>query len=468
MEKSIPKEVLEIYKKLENEGFEAYFVGGCVRSLLLKNTPKDWDLTTNAQPEKIQELFPGSFYDNSFGTVGIPLKKIEETEHKGIVEITTYRTEGSYKDFRHPEKVAWGKNIEEDLSRRDFTINAIALRFASFRQVSGQALSQGKLSNFEIIDPFGGQKDLESKIIRTVNDPSKRFNEDALRLLRAIRFASELNFIIEEGTWNAILKHANLISNISFERIREEFIKILASTRAYEGTLLFDASGMLHLIIPELTRGKGVSQARPGRHHTTDVFEHNILSLKHCPARDPIVKLATFLHDVGKPYVAKKDDEGHVIFYNHEVKGAQIAQEICDRLRLSRKQRDKIVLLIRWHMFTVDEHITDAAIRRFIRRVGIENVSDMMDLRIGDRLGGGTQVAESWRLKKFKERVAKELNPPFSMNDLAIDGNDIMRELRVQPGPKIGEVLQKLFEEVDEDLSKNTREHLLKRVKELK
>ncbi len=454
MEKKVPREVLAIYKKLEEKGFEAYFVGGCVRNLLLDHKPKDWDLTTNATPEKIQALFPGSFYDNSFGTVGVPLKNIDESEHKGVVEITTYRTESSYKDFRRPEKVNWGKNVEEDLARRDFTINAIALCF-----INGTP---------KIIDPFDGQKDVEKKIIRTVGVPSERFSEDALRLLRAIRFAAQLNFEIEEDTWSAILKHANLITNISMERVRDEFLKILTSERAFEGILLFDKSGMLHLIIPELTRGKGVSQVRPGRHHTTDVFEHNILSLKYCPSKDPIVKLATFLHDAGKPYVARKDKAGHVIFYNHEVKGAQIAQEICDRLRLSRKQRDKIVLLIRWHMFTVDENITDSAIRRFIRRVGVENVSDMMDLRIGDRLGGGTQVAESWRLKKFKARVAQELNPPFSMNDLAIDGNDIMRELGIEPGPKIGKILQKLFEEVDEDLTRNNHEYLLERLKELK
>jgi hypothetical protein len=174
------------------------------------------------------------------------------------------------------------------------------------------------------------------------------------------------------------------------------------------------------------------------------------------------------LHDVGKPYVRGEDEEGHVIFYNHEVKGAQIAYEIADRLRLSKKQREKVVTLIRWHMFTVDENITDAAVRRFIRRVGLENVADMMDLRIGDRLGGGTQVAESWRLKKFKERITAELNPPFSINDLAIDGNDIMRELSLEPGPEVGKILQTLFNEVDEDLSKNTPTYLIKRIKELK
>jgi len=193
-----------------------------------------------------------------------------------------------------------------------------------------------------------------------------------------------------------------------------------------------------------------------------------MLSLKFCPSVDPIVRFATILHDAGKPKVASSDEKGLVIFHNHEVAGAKIAREICDRLKFSKKDREKIVNLIRWHMFTVDEKITDAAVRRFIRRVGVANVKDMMDLRIGDRLGGGTQTAESWRLKLFKKRVEEQLAPaPFSINDLAVDGNDIMKALNIKPGPKVGKILQKLFEEVDEDLSKNSKECLIKRIKEL-
>ena len=453
MEKVIPQDVLSIYKKLRARGFQAFFVGGCVRDFLMGRPITDWDLATDATPEEIQKIFPTSFYDNRFGTVGIPL--IDGYP----LEITTFRTESGYLNARHPEKVEWGKSIEEDLSRRDFTMNAIAANLE--RRTSNDE----RRTNF--IDPYNGLKDIEKKLIRTVGDPNARFGEDALRLLRAIRFATQLDFKIEEETWKSILKNAELITKISGERIRDELLKILASEHAYDGIKLLDLAGMLDLIFRELAAGKGVSQARPGRHHTTDVFTHNIESLKHTPSKDPIVRLATLLHDVGKPYVQSQDKEGHVIFYNHEVSGARIAAEICDRLRFSRKQKEKVVTLIRWHMFTVDEHITDSAVRRFIRKVGLENVADMMDLRIGDRLGGGTQVAESWRLKRFKERVASELNPPFSINDLTIDGNDIMRELNIKPGPKVGEILQKLFEEVDEDLSKNNRENLLSRVKEL-
>ncbi len=453
MLEKINSQVLNIYKRLENAGFEVYFVGGCVRNLLLNKEPKDWDLTTNATPEDLQAVFPDSFYDNKFGTVGIPLPNVEELEHKGIVEITTYRTESSYSDHRRPESVSWGKSIEEDLGRRDFTINAVALKFVQDAQV--------------LIDPFKGQDDLKSKIIRSVGNPNERFKEDALRLMRAVRFATQLAFSIEHETMKALIENAKLIEHISGERIRDELLKILASENAYEGIMMLDATGLLNYILPELAQGKGVSQERPGRHHTADVFTHNVLSLKHSPSIDPMVRLATLLHDAGKPMIRSEDENGLVIFYNHEVAGARIAREIADRLHFSKKDREKIVTLIRWHMFTIDENITDSAVRRFIRRVGLENVSDMIDLRIGDRLGSGTQTAESWRLKKFKERIEKQLHPPFSINDLAIDGNDIMSELKIKPGPKVGEILRKLFEEVDENLKLNTKEYLMKRIREL-
>ncbi|HVZ12325.1 MAG TPA: HD domain-containing protein [Patescibacteria group bacterium] len=452
MEKVINPAIFAIYKKLEDEGFQAFFVGGCVRDFLMGRTIKDWDMTSDATPEQIQKIFPNSFYDNTFGTVGITFTNDEAIE-KNYVEITTFRTESGYSNSRHPENVEWGKSIEEDLSRRDFTMNAIAAKF-----VDGQTA---------YIDPYGGVPAIERKTIETVRNPDERFQEDALRLLRAIRFATQLEFKIDEKTWGSIVRNGNLISKISGERVRDELFKILKSEHPYDGILLMDQAGMLDIIFPELARGKGISQVRPGRHHTSDVFTHNIESMKHCPSKDALVRLATLLHDVGKPYVEGRDENGHVIFYNHEVAGAQVANIICDRLRLSKKQKKKIVTLIRWHMFTVDEKITDSAVRRFIRRVGVENVSDMMDLRIGDRLGGGTQVAESWRLKLFKERIVKELNPPFSINDLAVDGNDIMKELDIKPGPQIGQILKTLFEEVDEDLSKNSRDYLITRIHEI-
>ncbi|HUQ85101.1 MAG TPA: HD domain-containing protein [Candidatus Limnocylindrales bacterium] len=460
MTDKIPPHIHEIVEKFSSAGYEIFLVGGSVRDLLNNRKVTDWDLTTSATPEQMLVLFPDSLYENNFGTVGIKAPDLPETEHKGLVEVTTFRTEKGYKDSRHPDKVEWGKTVEEDLGRRDFTINAMALRLAS--------LTQGKLPDYNIIDPYNGQEDLKKNIIRAVGDPDLRFKEDALRLMRAIRFASQLGFSIEEETLEAITQDAGLLKNIAFERVRDELMKILASEFPYEGIMLLKNTGLLSLILPELEEGIGISQMRPGRHHVDDVFTHNVLSLKFTTSTDPIVRFATLIHDIGKPKVKNSDNDGLVIFHNHEIAGAKIARNVTERLRFSKKEQEKIIKLVRWHMFTVDEHITDSAVRRFIRRIGVENVKDMMDLRVGDRLGGGTQTAESWRLKLFKKRLDEQMAPaPFSINDLAIDGKDIMKELKIKPGPKIGEILQKLFEEVDEDLEKNNKEFLLQRIHEI-
>lgn len=452
MIEQIPEQIINVQKKFKDQGYKIYLVGGSVRNLLLQKPVKDWDFTTSATPEQILELFPDGFYDNQYGTVGIPFEVTRD--NKQVMEITTFRTEQEYKDHRHPTSVQWGKTIEEDLSRRDFTMNAIALDL------------KDDLS-YDLIDPFNGQQDLEKGIVKAVGDAEQRFAEDALRLMRAIRFATQLGFTLEKETWDAVVKNASLIQEIANERIREELMRIMASDHPFEGVMLLKNSGLLQYILPELLEGVDVSQKRPGRHHIHDVFTHNVFSLKFCPSIDPLVRFATLIHDVGKPRVASKDEDGFVIFYNHEIVGAKMASEITDRLRFSKKEKQKIVTLIRWHMFTVDEHITDSAVRRFIRRVGVDNVADMMDLRIGDRLGGGTQTAESWRLKLFKKRVEEQLAPaPFSINDLVVDGTDVMKELAIKPSKRVGEILQKLFEEVDEDLEKNNREYLLKRMKD--
>lgn len=448
MNKNIPTKVLDIYKEIQKNNIDIYFVGGCVRNILMNIAVKDWDLTSNATPQEILKIFPDGFYNNDFGTVGVPI------DDNSIIEITTFRTEQGFSNKRHPDKVLWGKTIQEDLSRRDFTMNAIALKFVNDHE--------------ELVDPYGGKIDIENRIIRCVGNPSERFKEDALRLLRAIRFATVLSFNIDEKTGKEIVSDAPLIQQISFERIRDELLKILDSENPYKGILLLKDSGLLKYIIPELLEGINVSQVRPGRHHTTDVFTHNLLALKFCPSKDPIVRFATLIHDAGKPRVKGEDEHGLVTFYNHEVAGAKLAYEICERLKFSKKDRERVVSMIRWHMFTVDENITDAAIRRFIRRIGVKNVKDLIDLRIGDRLGSGTETAESWRLKKFKERIEKELAPAaFSINDLAIDGNDIMKILNIKPGPEIGKILQEIFDEIDQDQSKNTKEYLENRVKEI-
>lgn len=441
MDYKLPDQVKNIFKSFDKKGYEIYIVGGAVRDLLTKNTVYDWDFTTNATPEEIQKLIPDSFYDNKFGTVGIKYEEFEKP-----FEITTFRTEGTYSDKRRPDEVRWGKNLKQDMERRDFTINAMAID-----------------KNGKIIDYYDGQKDLKKKLIRAVGDPSERFSEDALRMMRAIRIASQLGFTIEEKTLDAISTNASLINKIAKERVKAELFKILASPHPYEGMLLFRNSGLMDEILPELSKCFGVEQKSPQRHHIYDVGTHLLMSLKECKSDKPIVRFAALLHDVGKPQTYKKLDSGVITFYNHEVVSTKITKNIASRLRLSKKETDLLVTLVRHHQFTVDEKQTDKAIRRFIRKVGIENVEDMLDLRVADRLGGGA-TETSWRLEDFKKRLIEVQKEPFSIKDLKINGVDVMKELNLKPGPKVGEILQKLFDEVVEKKLPNDKSELLKKV----
>ena len=456
MEFKLPVFVSQIIEKFQKAGFEIYIVGGSVRDLLLGRTVSDWDFTTKATPEEILKIFPTGFYDNEFGTVGITDGK------KEVYEITTFRREEKYSDRRHPDKVTWGETIQEDLSRRDFTINAMALRLTSF--------AQGKLSkkknDFQLIDPFEGQKDLKKREIKAVGDPIKRFNEDALRLIRAVRIATELGFNIETKTFQAIKDLASLITQIAKERVKKELLKILASPYPDDGMMLLRNSGLLEYILPELEKAFEIPQKSPGRHHLYDVGTHSLLSLKFCPSPDPLVRLATLIHDLGKVSTFKKDKES-ITFYNHEMVSASLAKNLARSLRFSKKEEEKLVNLVRWHQFTVDERQTDKAIRRFIKNIGKENIKDMLTLRVGDRLGGGARET-SWRLEAFKKRLKEVQKQPFSLNDLKIDGNEVMKVLGIGPGPRIGQILEKLFEEVVEDKEKNKKEYLLKRIKEIK
>ena len=454
---TLPSEVKNILEKSKKAGFQIYIVGGAVRDLLMGKKVTDWDFTTDAKPEEILKIFPDGFYDNKFGTVGIPSKhpRGEDTdvtarEHLGggIMEITTMRKEGEYKDHRHPEEVGWTNKIEEDLARRDFIINAIALS-------AGQ----------DLIDPFNGQLDIKNKTIRAVGNPEKRFQEDALRLMRAIRIAAELGFEIDEKTFKAVQTNAGLIKEIAWERIRDELFKILSSENPYDGIIKLREGDLLQIILPEVERCFGVMQEGPKHDRVYDIGEHSLLSLKSTPSNDPLTRLAALLHDIGKPDTQKTSADKNVTFYNHDLVGGQLVLRIAKRINLSKKQTDKLYKLVRWHMFTVSEDQTDSAIRRFIRNVGIENIEDMMALRVGDRLGGGTQTETSWRIEKFKERIKEVLKKPFSISDLKINGNDVMREVKIKPGPKVGEILETLFEEVLEDSSKNNREYLLGRIK---
>ena len=444
MQLKLPNEVKEILDKFQESKFQIYIVGGAVRDLLMNKEVTDWDFTTDAKPEEILKLFPEGFYDNKFGTVGIPSNAA--ADHP-IFEITTMRKEGVYKDHRHPNQVSWTNKIEEDLARRDFSVNAIALSV-----------------NEEIVDPFDGQADIKNKLIKAVGDPNQRFKEDALRLMRAVRIATELDFEIDKKTHSAIKANANLIKQVAWERIRDELFKILACENPDTGINKLREAGLLQIILPELEKCFGIIQQGPKHDRTYDIGEHSILTLKHTPSKDPLVRLAALLHDIGKVETVATQPDGNVTFYGHDVVGGKLVSQIAKRFNLSKKQADKLFKLVRFHMFTVDEKQTDSAIRRFIKNVGLENIEDMMALRIGDRLGGGTQRETSWRMEKFQQRIKQVLKKPFSIADLKINGNDVMKELKIKPGPNVGEILQKLFEEILEDSSKNKHDWLIKRI----
>lgn len=434
---TLPPSAKRIIEALSKAGFEAYAVGGSVRDVLMERATRGWDFTTNARPEEILKVFPDSFYDNQFGTVGI---KVPDD----IYEVTTYRSEKGYTDHRHPDKIVWGRTLSEDLSRRDFTINAIA--------------TDGK----KIIDPFEGQRDLVAKLIRAVGKADARFEEDALRMMRAVRIAAELGFMVEPDTLSAIKNNAASLKQISAERIHDELLRILGATFAADGILLLKSTGLLHEIIPEFDKAFAIGQKSPNRHHIYDVGTHSVMAVRHCPSKDPIVRLATLLHDIGKVSTFKMVGDV-VTFYNHEVVSTKIAKNILARLKFSRRDTEKILTLIRWHQFTVDERQTDSALRRFIRHVGKENLEDMLALRIGDRLGGGA-TETSWRLELFKKRLEDVQKQPFSVTDLKVNGFDVMKVLNVKPGPIIGKTLNELFAEVESGKLKNDRKELLDRL----
>lgn len=438
----LPKDIQMIMNTLEQASFQVYVVGGAVRDLLMGRPTTDWDLTTDATPEQILELFPDGYSNNQFGTVGIP-------HLDGVVEITTMRREGEYKDSRRPDSVEWTSKIEEDLARRDFTMNAIAMG-----------------SKGELIDPFEGQLDIEKKLIKAVGDPHKRFQEDALRLMRAVRLAAQLGFTIDPPTWEAVKTQKDLIKNISWERIRDELLRLVVSDAAEHGIKQLQESGLLDIILPEMTPAFGLQQGGEKHDRQYDVGEHLIAAMKFTPTTDPIIKLAALLHDIGKPPTHKVKN-GSDTFYGHEIVGAKMVAVIAQRLRLSRKDSERLETLVRYHMFSVGEKQTDSALRRFVKNVGLQNLEDMMALREGDRLGGGTASATSWRLEQFKERIQKLLVKPFTVKDLEINGEDVMKELNIPAGRKVGEILDALFKEVEKDASKNKKDYLLKRLNEI-
>jgi poly(A) polymerase/tRNA nucleotidyltransferase (CCA-adding enzyme) len=446
----IPKEVSSVSEALRKEGFEAYLVGGCVRDMLIGRTPKDWDITTNAKPEDIQRIFPDSYYTNDFGTVGV-LRETDDESLK-VIEVTPYRTESVYTDKRRPDAVEFGQSLEDDLARRDFTVNAIAL----------------DESKGHLIDPYGGQKDIKDKVLRTVGDPSLRFEEDALRLMRAVRLVAELGFALDGDTASAIAEKAANLKHVSRERVRDELIRILNSSQPMMALVLAQQLGLLEYIAPDLTRGIGIDQNQA---HSYTVFEHNVRSMQHAADKGwPFdIRLAALFHDISKPETRRRSDEKNDwTFHGHEVVGSRVTRKALEDLKFPRETIEKVSKLVRWHMFFSDpDQITLSAVRRMIRNVGQENIMDLLNLRICDRIGTGRPKEQPFRFRKYKAMVDEALRDPISVAMLKTDGGRIMEELHVQPGPRIGWMLHALLEEVLEDPKKNTQEYLDGRVAEL-
>lgn len=451
MKEKNPKIISDTASVLIKNGFQAYLVGGCVRDILRGAEPKDYDIATDAVPEKIMKLFPESKYENDFGTVLV--KTESEDEKFKIIEVTTFRVEGKYSDKRHPDEVKFAKTIEEDLSRRDFTMNALALSVAE-----GMA---GKL-----IDPYGGEKDLKKKVIRAVGEPEKRFTEDALRLMRAVRFATELDFTIEKETLSALKKHSALLSEIAEERIRDEFVKIIMTQKAADGIFLLEETGLLEYVIPELREG---IECKQNKHHVYEVFEHNARALEYAAKKGYSleIRLAALFHDIGKPRTKHGAGENST-FHNHEIVSARMAKEIMRRLKFPHATIEKVRHLVRYHMFyyNVDE-VSAAGVRRFISRVGEENIDDILKVREADRIGSKVPKAFPYKLRHLLFMIEKVRHDPIHPKMLALKGDDVMRLLDIPAGPRIGQILSILLEEVLGDPEKNDKEYLEKRARAL-
>ncbi len=449
---TIPKEVKIIVDRLKKSGYEAYIVGGCVRDLLRNVEPEDWDITTNAKPKEIQKIFPESFYENKFLTVTVQTDshnpKLKE------IEITTYRCEAKYTDKRHPDEIKFAKNLQEDLKRRDFTINAIAIEI------------QNNKLKFKIIDPFGGQKDLKNKIIRAVGNPNDRFSEDALRMMRAVRLATTLGFEIEPKTTSAIKKNSHLLKFISEERIRDEFLKIVMSDRAADGIEFLRELDLLKYIIPELEEGYKITQ---NKHHIYDCYEHSILSLKYAAQKkfNIYVRITALFHDIAKPR-AKRGEGLNATFYGHEILGAKMTNKILNRLKFSKKDIEKITKLVRYHLFYYNAgEVGESSVRKLLRKAGQENIEELLQVRQADRIGSGVPKAEPYKLRHLKYVIEKVSQDPISAKMLKVNGNDIMKLLKIQPGPKVGKILDVLLGYVLEDPKKNEKRFLESEIKKL-
>ena len=439
----LPPAVATVLAVLHGAGDEAVLVGGCVRDLVRGERPADWDIATSAPPEVVAQRFPGSSWENPFGTV-----TVRDPDGGPGIEVTTYRVEAGYRDRRRPDAVRWGSSLAEDLGRRDFTINAMAWQLTV---TTGDA----DAGNGRLVDPFGGAADLAAGVLRAVGDPDARFSEDALRLVRAVRFANRFGLRVDPATEAAIRSHAGDAAALSGERVRDELMRILGGSAPPSAAFeLMERLGLLEVLIPELAALRGVPQAKP---RPGDALDHSLRTADALPADDWVLRLAGLLHDLGK---ATTQSDGH--FLLHDQAGEVLAEQVMTRLRASRSDTTRVARLVRHHMFVYTSDWTDAAVRRFVRRVGAARLPDLFALRAADDAASGTTDPATGGWGELRQRAEAAIaNDPLEAGHLAVSGDDLVAELGIPPGPAIGAVLAGLLEAVLEDPSLNTRDRLL-------
>ena len=440
----LPKSVIKFTEVFKKNNFQIFLVGGAVRDYIRGEKHFDYDFATDATPQEVIKLF------KSVIPVGIEHGTVIVLFEKNQFEVTTFRKEDKYSDNRHPDKVSFVKTIDEDLARRDFTINAFAY----------------DIIHKKLIDNYEGKNDLKNELIRTIGEPKERFNEDFLRMLRACRFAGKLNFKIEKKTLEAVKELSENIKKISVERIREELIKIMLCPKPSIGLEYMRITNLMAHILPELNDCYGIMQ---NRFHKYDVYYHNLYTCDAATKDDYRIRFAALLHDIAKPQTKRgKDVEEESSFYNHEIIGAKITGKILKRLKFSNHDIKYITHLVKYHMFYYTDEWTDGAVRRFIRNVGVENLENLFSLRDADRIGNGMKQGIPEVYLNFKERIKKilEIDNAFKIKDLNINGNIIMDELFLNPGPIIGEILNYLLENVLDNQSYNQKEILIEKAKE--
>jgi tRNA nucleotidyltransferase (CCA-adding enzyme) len=440
----IRKTLRGVAEVFDRAGFECYLVGGSVRDFILGHPVLDYDFATNARPEEVMRLFRRVVPTGiKHGTVSVMIG-----EH--AFEVTTYRADGKYLDGRHPENVRFSKTLKEDVARRDFTINGLAY----------------DVMKDEVVDLAGGLEDIEKRIIRTIGDPYERFTEDGLRTYRACRFAARLGFAIEEETFSAIGRSLAVAARVSMERVRDEIMKLLEAETPSVGFEHMRKSGLLDIVLPELSSCHGALQ---NKYHMYDIYYHSLYSCDAAPREKPLIRLASLLHDLGKLPTRREGEDGDYTFYNHEVIGARICRRVMKRLKFSNEDTARVLNMVSNHMFHYTEEWTDGAVRRFMRKVGVENLDDLVVLRIADRVGNGMRGGLPQPIRTLMKRIEKVIEDEnaITVRDLDIDGHVIMEEFKVQPGPIIGAILNELLELVLDNPEMNTRAALVEKASEI-